>query len=91
MYIEASGKPVGYSARLESPAFQHSVGLTEDISKCLSFYYHMFGASMGQLNVYLVFDDGWRELLWKRSGNQGKAWHHGVVTFTPFSTYKVRF
>ena len=88
MYIEASGKPIGYHARLESPMLQ-SFGGSESVSKCLSFYFNMFGAGMGQMNVYLVFIDGRKELLWKRSGNQDKAWHHGILTFTPFSTFKV--
>ncbi len=88
MYIEASGKPIGYHARLESPILQ-SFGGSESVSKCLSFYFNMFGADMGQMNVYLVFIDGLKELLWKRSGNQDKAWHHGILTFTPFSTFKV--
>ena len=90
MYIEASGKPSGYSARLESPTFHHS-DTSDSMSKCLSFYYHMFGSSMGKLNIYLVFTDGQHEQLWQRTGDQGKAWHHGITTFTPFSSYKVRF
>ena len=89
MYIEATGKPPGYCARLESRMFHH-FDASENISKCLSFYYHMFGSSMGRLNVYLVFTDGQNEQLWQKSGDQGKAWHLGMITFTPFAMYKVR-
>ena len=89
MYTEASGKPAGYHAKLESPVFQDLDG-RDSISNCLSFYYNMYGLGMGQLNIYLVFIDGRHELLWKTSGNHGKAWHHGIFTFTSFSTYKVR-
>ncbi|CAB4013144.1 MAM and LDL-receptor class A domain-containing 2-like, partial [Paramuricea clavata] len=90
MYIEASGKPAGYHAKLESPVFQDLDG-RDSISNCLSFYYNMYGLGMGQLNIYLVFIDGRHELLWKTSGNHGKAWHHGTFTFTSFSTYKIVF
>lgn len=90
MYIEASGKPAGYHAKLESPVFQDLDG-RDSISNCLSFYYNMYGLGMGQLNIYLVFIDGRQELLWKTSGNHGKAWHHGIFTFTSFSTYKIVF
>jgi hypothetical protein len=51
----------------------------------------MFGSSIGQLNIYLVFLDGGREMLWKRSGNQNKTWHHGSFSFTPFSSFKVEY
>ena len=88
MYIEASGKPVGYQARLESPMFQTSKE-ADSISKCLSFYYNMFGSGMGKLHIYLIFMDGRREMLWKKSGNQHKTWHHGILTFTSFSSFKV--
>ncbi len=81
MYIEASRKPIGYHARLESPILQ-SFGGSESVSKCLSFYFNMFGAGMGQMNVYLVFIDGRKELLWKRS------WFPGIGCGCPISFRK---
>ena len=38
-------------------------------SACLSFYYHMFGDSIGQVNVYL----GNRKVF-QKSGSQGNQW-----------------
>ncbi|XP_044182256.1 MAM and LDL-receptor class A domain-containing protein 1-like isoform X1 [Acropora millepora] len=66
MYIETSSPRVqGDSARLEKG------GLSFNTTKCLSFSYHMFGTSMGELNV-LVGD---KTVVFTRSGNQGNAWH----------------
>ncbi|XP_067024603.1 MAM and LDL-receptor class A domain-containing protein 1-like isoform X1 [Acropora muricata] len=66
MYIETSSPRVqGDSARLEKG------GLSFSTTKCLSFSYHMFGTSMGKLNV-LVGD---KTVVFTRSGNQGDAWH----------------
>ena len=43
-------------------------------SACLSFYYHMFGDGIGQLNVYL----GNREVF-QKSGSQGNQWRKAEV------------
>ena len=37
---------------------------------CLSFYYHMYGASVGTLNVY-----NGNHTIFNVSGDQGKKWH----------------
>ena len=64
MYYETSGAP------------QNPVTLTSeclDISALaapeLAFYYHMFGATMGTLNVMVNGDT-----LWSLSGDQGDQW-----------------
>lgn len=88
MYIEASGKLSGQRARFVSGVFQPPER-SDNISRCLTFYYHMYGSEMGQLEIYLEFIAGRRLLVWERSGNQGKEWHHGMVAFASFSTHKV--
>ena len=63
MYIEASYPSMGDNARLESPKLQFSGAM------CLSFYYHMYGSSMGTLNVII---NG--VTLFTASGDKGNTW-----------------
>ena len=85
LYIEASGKPLGYRARLKSGIIEES-GTTH----CLSFYYHMFGVDIGELNIYIVLlHDGKQTLIWRKYGNQGHKWHHGMVSFVSSLPHQV--
>ena len=63
MYIEAS-EPVksGEKARLQTEILQAS-----SASVCLSFWYHMYGDTMGQLKV-IVHKDGQSSELWSNNG-----------------------
>lgn len=48
MYTESSApRRRGDKAWLLSPAYPSTIG------SCLQFYYHMYGAQIGTLNVYL--------------------------------------
>ena len=44
---------------------------------CLSFYYHMYGATIGKLNIR-----GGGRIIWSKSGNQGNAWKKALVSIT---------
>jgi len=58
LYIETSHPQTpGQKARLISPKYSRSS------SVCLRFYYHMFGQSIGTLNVLLA---GTQPLLWTK-------------------------
>ncbi|XP_071953545.1 MAM and LDL-receptor class A domain-containing protein 2-like, partial [Antedon mediterranea] len=72
VYIETSPIGSGLTARLRSPLLPQIQNLT------LSFYYHMYGDTIGTLNVYRK-SNGNDELLWSRYGNQGNVWLYGVV------------
>ena len=88
LYIEASGKPLGYRARLKSGIIEESG--TSDTGHCLSFYYHMFGVGIGELNIYIVLlHDGKQTLIWSKYGNQGHKWHHGMVSFVSSLPHQV--
>ena len=65
MYIETSSprKP-GENARLVLTAPDNGK------PSCLSFYYHMYGASAGTLNVY-----NGNRTIFNVSGDQGNNWH----------------
>lgn len=47
MYIEATRKSAGEKARLLSPKAS-----VVDGDSCVTFWYHMYGVNIGQLNVY---------------------------------------
>ncbi|XP_071963923.1 MAM and LDL-receptor class A domain-containing protein 1-like [Antedon mediterranea] len=75
VYIETSSPRNNRdSARLRSPRIPERQGLS------LSFYYHMYGDTMGTLNVYRTSNLG-DQLLWSRNGNQSNVWHAGTVQF----------
>ena len=46
-------------------------------SSCLVFFYHMYGSSMGSLNVF----DG-NKKVFNESGNKGDNWHKAEVTIS---------
>jgi len=50
----------------------------------LTFYYNMFGADMGSLNV-AVNDD----VVWTMSGNQGSSWKLANVNISAGENSKV--
>lgn len=74
MYTEATFSPDGAIARLWSQPFRPVTG------QCLSFYYHMYGANMGNLSVsygYLnqsTFVIHGLTQFWSLSGDQGDQW-----------------
>jgi PKD repeat protein len=69
-------------ANLTSPCFDLS-GLA---SPTLKFQYHMYGATMGTLNVQISTDNGssWTT-LWTKSGDQGNSWHQALVSLSGYA------
>ncbi|CAK9811376.1 MAM and LDL-receptor class A domain-containing protein 2 (Fragment) [Anthophora plagiata] len=75
LYIEASGRLINDTARIISPIYNASY--TD--SGCFSFWYHMFGATMGTLNIYFKPEkDLVPRLMFKKEGDQGNQWLHGM-------------
>lgn len=80
MYVESSARIENETARLVSPFYDRPEG-----EVCFEFYYHMFGASMGALRVYLhKAGEPWefepRRAFFERSGNQGDRWYRSVTS-----------
>ena len=74
LYIETSSPTnQGYKARLQSNAIPSS-----STRRCFKFYYHMYGADMGELNVYIK-ESYATTLVWKLNGEQGNAWKQATV------------
>ncbi|XP_077978881.1 MAM and LDL-receptor class A domain-containing protein 1-like [Glandiceps talaboti] len=75
IYIENSAdNDAGDSARLNSP----SVSFTANQPKCLSFWYNMYGAHIGSLNVYLK-SSTLGSTVWSRKTTYGDKWIQAQV------------
>ena len=71
----------GDSARLETP-------LIPFISSgyCLSWFYHMFGADIGKLNVYVKTENR-NGLFWSFGENVGDIWNGAEITIPKISDF----
>ncbi|KAI8512340.1 hypothetical protein Bbelb_089790 [Branchiostoma belcheri] len=77
MYIETtSPRQPGDIARLNSPV------LSTD-TRCLEFWYHMYGDGIGELSVYQSSSDSSQlgTPLWSLTGDQGNVWHNATIVF----------
>uniref|UniRef100_W5MY12 MAM domain-containing protein n=1 Tax=Lepisosteus oculatus TaxID=7918 RepID=W5MY12_LEPOC len=73
MAVEADRGDRNSYAVLQSP------GMKQASTECLmEFYYHMYGAGIGDLSVFLR-EDSRDTLLWTLSGNKGNRWRRAVV------------
>jgi len=84
MYVESSLKKKGAKARLISPIFESSM-------KCLKFYYHMRGRTIGKLSVKLRDESGKETVVWERKGNQSEAWKVDNIGFNQTNAFSVVF
>eukprot|EP00966_Prymnesium_polylepis_P297548 6874534-Prymnesium_polylepis.1 len=77
MYIETS------SPRVLGDLFDLSYTCPQSSAAQLSWWYHMYGGTIGHLRV----KDGSGATLWVKSGNQGNAWQSASVqvSSTPFT------
>ena len=73
LYIDTTSQSAaqGQRARLVSPTLSGG--------GCLQFYYHMWGKTMGELNVYVQEIGSTSELVWRLMGGQGDHWKLGTV------------
>jgi len=93
MFMETSSPEAsnaGDNAILEGPNLD---ARTYDIM--LKFYYHMYGATMGTLNVD-VYDGSWNNAVWsisgQKHGSSGAAFTLAQVDLSAYSgTVKIRF
>lgn len=63
MYIETSSQVAGDNAKLVLPVSDNKELV------CLTFYYHMYGYTMGTLNVF-----SGNAVIFTTSGNHGNYW-----------------
>ncbi|XP_046856415.1 uncharacterized protein LOC124449513 [Xenia sp. Carnegie-2017] len=83
IYIETSSpRMLGDKAWLVSNYFNTT-------TRCFTFWYHMYGSTIGSLNIYQQYMGGRLKLLWTLSGNRGNQWSRAQVT-TNFTEAKTR-
>ena len=80
MYIETSPQGLGDHAKLNSPL------LTFRGNMCLKFFYHMYGLTIGQLNVLI----NGTKTVFSASGNKGNNWLEARITTSLTGIYMVR-
>ena len=88
VFIETSfPRKVGDKAYLISQPFDP----TNSTGRCLKFWHHMKGASIGTLNVYIyTVSFSSMSLLWQRKGNKGNNWMLGQTPIRSSVKYQVR-
>ena len=80
MYIETSSpRRLGNLARLSTPALSFS-GAT-----CITFFYHMYGATIGRLEVTV---DG--QTVFSASGNKKSSWFEANINLNLQGNYSGR-
>eukprot|EP00057_Strongylocentrotus_purpuratus_P007164 XP_011661638.1 PREDICTED: MAM and LDL-receptor class A domain-containing protein 1-like [Strongylocentrotus purpuratus] len=83
VFIETSTLVAGDKAWLISEFSPPSDG-------CFTFWYHMYGAGVGELNVYLIDGvNGNMALEWSESGNHGDRWVKGQVSTSNLNPYQI--
>ena len=78
MYAEAS-LHTQQTARIVSRGISRGSG-----SRCLKFWYHMYGADMGSLTVKILFFDGKENDVWMRQGDHRDMWLEGQVSLNNY-------
>lgn len=85
MYTESSGNGTGYPnkvAILNGPCFD----LSGQSAASFSFSYHMYGATMGTLDLQASSNGGisWTS-IWSKSGDQGNSWQTVSVDLASYT------
>jgi hypothetical protein len=85
IYFETSQGASGAKAQLSSPSFT----VTRRQTSCLSFWYHMFGDGVNNLNVYLKSGNNLGRPVFQKHGNQGNQWKQTFINIRNKSNVKV--
>ena len=85
MYTEVSPSSItqGSKARLLSPRYPATRG------SCLQFWYHMYGQTIGTLNVYTRRSSWSLNKVWSKTGNDTNIWNVAQVTIRSPFAYQV--
>ncbi len=82
MYLEASNGCYGQAAHLVTPCFD----LTSIVVPEMTFWYHMYGTSMGSLHVDVLSQGSWDlDVMPAITGNQGNAWLQATVSLAAYA------
>ena len=84
LFIETSVVPTNFKAWFESPSISSQAG------KCFQFWYHMYGSSIGELNVYLLTSKTMPSTpVWSRQKDQGNSWYVAQISMPQASYVQV--
>lgn len=81
-YIETSDMTRNKNAVLISPSVVAA-------QACLSFYYHMYGSTVGSLQIYTLRGGKRKDILWKKSANQGNRWLPAQIEISEPGSFRV--
>lgn len=86
MYIESSyPQNIGNLARLLTQSFDKGV-------YCLDFYYHMWGSTIGALNILTKSENGvFSSPLWTRNKNYGNEWNLAQLSVKTSEKFQIVF
>lgn len=82
-YIYTESFFINRKHRLESRLFPVTM------TSCVTFWFHMWGATMGELNVYGKQGSDLGPVLWTKQGSQGNQWFEAQVQYIPTTNYMV--
>jgi Zn-dependent metalloprotease len=91
MYVESSSP--NYPSKVavfNSPCFD----LTSVSNASFNFAYHMYGATMGTMQLQASTDGSSWTTLWTKSGDQGNTWNNATVSLSSYygsSAVRMRF
>ncbi len=86
IYLEASSC-FGKTATMLSPC----IDLTTFSNPALTFAYHMYGASMGELHVDIYANNLWTNDIFTTTGNHGNVWLTSNISLTAYTGQIVIF
>nr|XP_054757472.1 MAM and LDL-receptor class A domain-containing protein 1-like [Lytechinus pictus] len=84
-YIYTEGFFVNRRHHLESRLFPSTM------ISCVTFWYHMWGSTMGDLNVYGKEGTALGQPLWTREGSLADQWFEAQVQYAPKANYRIVF
>lgn len=92
LYVESSGNGTGFPnkvAIINSPC----IDLTAETAATFTFSYHMYGSSMGTLDLQANTGGSTWTSIWSLSGNQGNQWSTANVDLGTYAggTVSLRF
>ena len=89
VYIETSWSSPNDSATLLTSA-NLLIPATTTAKKCLKFWYHMYGAHVDKLRVYLRVNSKFASLpVWEKSGGHGDVWRYAQIQLNSSSDFQV--
>lgn len=90
LYLETSGNNGSGCQNKEASLHSTCIDLTTANNPLLDFWYHAYGGSIGNLNLDVLSDDGWKtNVIPEIAGDQGNQWLNKNVNLSAFAGQEV--